>query len=191
MSVQDWQENTLPKIFPNVFRGNIGSILDVGCFVSNKTQYVDADVRVAVDHYLPYLEKSNETATSPILYIKYDVRKLLDIFLPKSFEIICCLDVIEHLTLEDGYDLIKSLESLSVGAVVLETPNSAIEQNIDITGMGNHEGQTHRSAWNIEMLELLGYTCSLRDYKMQDVVRHSSGEKCDPNIQIISAYKLL
>lgn len=191
MSKDDWQSNTLPVLFPKVFTGKVASILDAGCFVSNKTQYVNADLRVAVDHYEPYLLESKRTATAPILYINHDVRTLHDLFLPKSFEVVCCLDVLEHLTAIEGINLITILESLATKAVILETPNGEIKQDQDISGLGNHSGQTHRSVWYKHELEQMGYTCSLRDYQMQDVIRHSSGEKCDPNIQIIGAYKIL
>ena len=66
-------------------------------------------------------------------------------------------------------------------------------QNIDILGHGGHDPQTHRSAWEIEDLEKLGYTVLERDYTMSLIKRHTDYDvdQIDPHVKLLDAIKVL
>jgi hypothetical protein len=111
-------------------------------------------------------------------------------FLPRSRDLIVITDLVEHLEKEDSLKLIAMAERIAKVAVIIETPLGYIPQNIDILGFEGHEYQTHRCGWEKEEFEELGYTVLLRDYKMQDVKRHTEQE-VGTDIQLIDAIKYI
>ena len=59
-------------------------MLDVACGLSLKSKYIPAQIRVGVDIYDKYFD--NIESEVPYVVIKYDVRKLSDIFIPNSLD---------------------------------------------------------------------------------------------------------
>jgi len=174
---EDWQTNTIDKIFAREGlypKQRISSILDVACGLSLKSQYLQADIRVGVDIYRPYLEKID--ATVPYITVVHDVRKLDEVFIDKSFDIVLMLDIIEHLEKDESLALIKTAERLAKVAVIVETPEGYVPQNIDIWGHGGDEWQTHRCGWEKAELEGMGFKVLRRPYTMQNIRRHTELE---------------
>lgn len=194
MSKEDWVENTLPKIFSRADlwpwkEGEIISVLDVACGLSLKSKYIPAQIRVGVDIHEPYFKHIESDV--PYVVIKHDVRKLRDIFVPKSFDLVIGCDIIEHLEKEEGYTLLEQCEEIARKAVISENPRGFIPQDIDILGYGGDHWQTHRSAWEPEEFEKLGYKVVVRDYMMSDKKRHTTITDIDPHVQMIDAIKFL
>lgn len=192
MSKSDWEKNTIVKIFSDhdmwpFKEGKIASILDVACGLSLKSKFIPAQIRVGVDIYEKYFDHIE--TNMPYVVVKYDVRKLRDIFVPKSFDLVIALDIIEHLEKEESLSMIRQCEEIARRAVVLETPGGYIPQNIDILGHGGHEFQTHRCGWEPEELEKLGYQVIIRDYEMSNARRHTEID-IDPKIKMLDAIKL-
>jgi hypothetical protein len=80
---------------------------------------------------------------------------LLSTFLKeKMFDLITCFDVIEHLKKEDGYQLIKDLESLCCGELIFFTPLGEIG-----IGQSPIKYHVHLSGWTPEDFIKLGYKC--------------------------------
>lgn len=193
MPKKDWEDNTIEKIFKrtNLWpfqEGEIVSILDVACGLSFKSKFMDAQIRVGVDIYEEYFKHIESEV--PYVVIKHDVRKLEEIFVPKSFDIVIALDIIEHLEKEEALAMIAYCEQIAKKAVILETPKGYVPQNMDIQGHGGHEWQTHRCGWEVEELEGMGYNVVVRDYTMQNVKRHTELE-VEPEIQLIDAIKFV
>ena len=193
MPKQDWADNTLPKVFSRAglwpFKdGEIISILDVACGLSLKSKYIPAQIRVGVDIYDKYFEHIESEV--PYVVMKYDVRKLNEVFVPKSFDLVIALDVIEHLEKQESLDMIKECEKIARKAVILETPEGYVPQNLDILGHGGHEWQTHRCGWEKEELEKLGYKAFTREYQMSNAKRHTDID-VDPSIKLLDAIKFL
>src|SRR3989344_4710382 len=193
MPKNDWMQNTIVKIFSDhqlwpFKEGEIVSILDVACGLSLKSKFIPAQIRVGVDIFEKYF--SHIEAEVSYVVIKQDVRKLRDIFVSKSFDLVIALDIIEHLEKAESLSLMKQCEEIARKAVVLETPKGYIPQNLDIWGHGGHEFQTHRCGWEPKELEDLGYQVVVRDYQMSNTRRHSDLE-VDPNIQMIDAIKFV
>ncbi len=192
MSKQDWQENTLDKIFGREGlwpwkEKEIISILDVACGLSLKSKFLPAQIRVGVDIYEPYF-KSIESET-PFVLVKYDVRKISEIFPDKSFDLVIALDIVEHLEKEESLKMIEQCEKIARKGVIIETPKGYVPQNLDILGHGGHEWQTHRSGWEPEEFQKMDYKVVLRDYKMSDVKRHTDID-VEPDITLIDAIKI-
>lgn len=174
MSKEDWAKNNLVEIFKDEWPEGVVSVLDVACGVSLKSKYIPAQIRVGVDIYPEYFKHIESDV--PYVVVKGDVRKLNEMFMPKSFDVVIATDIIEHLHFDEAISMIKQCEEIARKAVILETPMGFVHQNLDITGHGGHEWQTHRSAWSIRDLKILGYKVKIRDYKMQDVKRHTELE---------------
>src|SRR4051812_3432297 len=124
MPIPDWKNNTFFNI------GKVGSILDVACGLSLKSKYLQADFRVGVDIYEEYFNHID--ADVPYTVIKYDVRQLEEIFVPKSFDVVIALDIIEHLETHEAIEMIRQCEKIARKAVILETPLGYVPQNLDI-----------------------------------------------------------
>ena len=105
---------------------------------------------VGVDLFDPFLRESKERRIHSN-YIKADVR-----YLPlkeKSFDAAFALDLLEHLSKDEGSDLMKRMEELARKKVVIFTPNGYLPQT---TEDGNPL-QKHKSGWVCEELERRGF----------------------------------
>lgn len=176
MSREEWAKNPIHKILKRAKlwtfgKNEIQSVLDVACGLSLKSKFLKPKLIVGVDIYEPYLKAIK--ADIPYAVIKYDVRKIDKLFLENSFDIVYALDVIEHLKEKDSIKLLNDCKKIARRAVVIETPEGYIPQNLDIQGFEGHKYQTHRSGWSVEKLEGLGFKCIRRPYKMSDVRRHT------------------
>jgi hypothetical protein len=193
MSKEDWKENTIQKVFTraNLWPwkdGEIVSVLDVACGLSLKSKYIPAQVRVGVDIYEPYF--AHIETDVPYAVVKYDIRKLRDIFIPKSFDLVIALDIIEHVTKDEGLELMRQCEEIARKGVIFETPSGYVPQNLDIQGHGGHEWQTHRSGWERKEFEERGYQVVERPYTMQDVQRHTE-LKVGTEVTLLEAIKFV
>lgn len=189
MPREDWEKNTLENIFrPRGLwpYGHITSVLDVGCGLSMKTQYIQADIRVGLDAYRPYLEKID--AKVPYVCIQADAMQIDSLFLEKSFDIVTLLDIVEHLEKPDALQLIEKAGKIARRAVVVETPLGFLPQNMDILGLGGDHFQTHRCGFEAGELEAMGFATVIRDYTLSKVQRHTS-EIPPASIQMIDAIK--
>lgn len=193
MPKEDWKVNTVESIFTNAGHwpwkpGEIISVLDVACGLSFKSKYIDAQIRVGVDIFEEYF--NHIEADVPYVLVKYDVRKLREIFPAKSFDLVIGLDIIEHLEKDESLDMIKQCEEIARKGVIFETPKGFIPQNIDILGYGGDEFQTHRCGWEVEELEQMGYKVVVRPYTMSNAKRHTELEVA-PNVELIDAIKII
>lgn len=174
MPREDWEKNTVQRIFESEGlypKKKISTVLDVACGLSLKSQYIDADIRVGVDIYKPYLERIE--ANVPFATVLHDVRKLDEIFVPRSFDLVLMLDIIEHLEKHESLALLETAARIARVAVIIETPEGYIPQNIDIWGHGGDEWQTHRCGWEKAELEAMGYQIIRRPYTMSNTRRHT------------------
>lgn len=176
MPKEDWIKNPIHTILQraNLWpfgEKEINTVLDVACGLSLKSKFSGASIIVGVDIHEPYLKAID--CSIPYVVIKYDVRNIKDIFLDESFDVVYAIDILEHLEENDSKELLNQCKRIARKAVVIETPNGYIPQNIDIQGFNAHEFQTHRCFWNVDKLEVEGFSCVVRDYKMQDIKRHT------------------
>ncbi len=193
MPREDWAANAADKILRPEGLWPWGpfelkSVLDVGCGLSLKSQFLDVPIRVGVDVYPEYLRRI-ETVV-PFVPVICDVRHMGNVFPDKSFDLVLALDIIEHVEKEESRHLIASCERLARKAVVLATPKGFVQQNIDIWGHGGDHWQTHRCGWEPDELAALGYTCVLRPYRMQDTKRHTE-QAVAPDVEMIHAIKFM
>lgn len=125
-------------------------VLDLGCGYKSKIQYCNVPLSVGVELFEPYLQESKRRGIHN-QYIKGDIRKVE--FKSKSFDAILCLEVLEHLTKEEGYELIGKMERWAKRKIILTTPNGYVPQK----SIDNNSLQEHKSAWSAKELEKLGF----------------------------------
>jgi len=156
---KEMREN-LEKIYKKIFPGereylkkelsDCDSVLDLGCGDNSLIQYYNIPFSVGVEIFEPYLQKSKKRSIHN-QYIKLDIRKIE--FKPKSFNVVLCGEVLEHLTKEDGYRLIKKMKKWAKNKIVITTPNGYLWQD----GYDGNLLQEHRSGWSVKELEKLGF----------------------------------
>jgi SAM-dependent methyltransferase len=189
MPRDDWETNTIENIFrPRGLypEGRISTVLDVGCGLSLKSQFIEADFRVGLDMHRPYLEKID--ARVPYVCICADATRIEHLFLPHSFDLVLLLDIVEHLDKPQALDLIRQAERVARRAVVIETPKGFLPQNIDILGLGGDHFQTHRCGFETDELAALGFDVVVRPYALSKVRRHTTEASPDA-IEMIDAIK--
>jgi len=126
------------------------SVLDLGCGFNSPVQYCDVPFKVGVEPFDPYLQISKEKKIHD-QYISEDIRTVS--FKPKSFDATMMVDVIEHLTKEDGYALLKKMEGWSKKKIIIVTPNGYVYQD----GYDNNELQSHKSGWTTQDFKDAGF----------------------------------
>jgi O-antigen/teichoic acid export membrane protein len=126
------------------------SILDIACGKNSPLRYLNLAYTVGIDLYKPYLKESKEKMIHSD-YIICDIRKIE--FKPKSFEAVIAWDVLEHLKKEEGFELLKKMDSWAIKKILIYTPNGYIKQS----EYDDNPLQEHVSGWTKEELEYMGY----------------------------------
>jgi hypothetical protein len=113
----------------------------------------DAHIRVGLESWEPYI-------TDPSFHVPGVTRLHCNVMdfeeVLREVPLECCIifDFLEHLSKEDALILwAKAKKSFS--KILLMIPEGVHNQESDVTGMGNHEGQTHRSTWYLEDVKSL------------------------------------
>ena len=132
------------------------SLLDVGCgggvIGALCRIYRDTDRLIGIDAYAPVLELCRRHAF-------YDECMQLDVgngalpFADSSFDVVTCVEVIEHLEKAQGLALLDELERIG-RRVIVTTPNGFLEQG----ELAANPLQRHRSGWTVREFATRGYT---------------------------------
>lgn len=126
------------------------SVLDLGCGRSSPLRHCSVPYSVGVELFEPYLKESREMKIHNE-YILADIRKVE--FMPKSFDCVLALDVLEHLTKKEGIELIKKMENVAKKKIIIFTPNGFLRQD-------EHDEdklQIHKSGWTVDEFKKRGY----------------------------------
>jgi len=142
------------KILEKECVDNCKSLLDIGCGghssihrFSKKIEYT-----VGIDIFEPAIQESKKLN----IHNEYKVMECKDIekeFRKNSFDCVCAIDVIEHLSKEDGWKLIDSMEKIAKKKVIISTPNGFLPQGIYY----NNPFQIHLSGWDLWEMRNKGY----------------------------------
>lgn len=123
---------------------DMASVLDIGCGARSplhkiaKTFYA-----VGVDIFQESITRSKKLHIHDA-YIRSDVTKIQQKFRRKSFDAVIALDLIEHLTKNEGEKLLDAMEAIARKKVIVMTPNGFYTQE-------PYEGNTyqiHKSGWS-------------------------------------------
>ncbi len=126
------------------------TILDLGCGYNSPLGCCQVSFSLGVELFEPYLKESQKKGLHN-QYLKADVRTVD--FKPKSFETVLALELLEHLNKEEGYRLIKKMESWAEKKIIITTPNGYLKQD----SYDQNLLQRHKSGWDVKELENLGF----------------------------------
>lgn len=132
---------------------NIDSVLDLGCGRWSPLEKIKKNFfAVGVDINKDCIKKSKKKKTHD-QYQVADVRKVDQLFKPKSFDAVIALDLIEHLKKKEGLKLLKKMEAVAKKKVIILTPNGFTEQDL----AENNPYQIHQSGWQVKDFQKRGY----------------------------------
>lgn len=155
-SLKNLISNVYPTILPpwtNYLRRELQdckTILDLGCGRNSPIQHIPHVSSVGVELFKPYLEE-NKSRGLHSEYILADVRQIE--FKQNSFDAVLALELVEHLTKEEGVKLIEKMEKWASKKVIISTPNRFLPQD----EYDNNPLQIHKSGWSVEEFQKLGF----------------------------------
>jgi SAM-dependent methyltransferase len=129
------------------------SILDVGCGTGEPMKFVSTQKHcftVGIDIFEPYLKECKRQRIHGD-YVLCDVCNLP--FKDNSFDIVLCLEVLEHIEREQGEKLLKEMERIAKRQVVLSTPVGKYKQE----AYDENPHQEHKYIWSPKEMKALGY----------------------------------
>jgi len=126
------------------------SVLDIGCGHDSPIQHVSIKKTTGVDFFDDYI-KSSEEKKIHSEYIKADITAVD--FEPKSYEVVLCSEVIEHLKKDVGLKLLEKMEKWAAKKVIITTPNGFLPQ----PQYDENKFQEHQSGWSVEDFRKRGY----------------------------------
>jgi hypothetical protein len=134
--------------------GSCDSLLDIGCGAHSPIRDFSHRLRytVGVDTFAGSIDVSRAAGIHNEYY-KMDALEIGGRFAAGSFDAVIALDLIEHLPMQDGYQLIAAMERVARKKVVIITPNGFQPQR-PIEG---NPFQAHVSGWSYDEMRCLGY----------------------------------
>jgi len=128
------------------------TVLDVGCGKSMNMRWLGVKNSTGIDGYEPDLEEARRCGTHDQLVLG-NVCKLDEYFKPDQFDAVVALDVIEHLTKEDGLRMMQAMEKIARRKIIIFTPNGFLPQR----HLEKSDLQEHISGWEIAEMQQHGY----------------------------------
>lgn len=127
-------------------------VLDVGCGQSMDLRWFGLEKTTGIEAYRPSYELAVSKKTHGELVFG-DVRELDKYFKPGQFEACISVDVIEHVTKEEGLKMMRDMEQIARERIVIITPNGWMNQEHTEEG----DLQKHYSAWDAKEMQSYGY----------------------------------
>ena len=127
--------------------------LEIGTGEGGMLARVNIPSKVGVDNYEPSLFAGMGNHPG-IIVMKYDIQKLRDIFLAKSFDVVFGFDILEHFDSATVPKLIEMCELLAKKMVVFWMP---IEKTPAANPLPENPGQEHKSLLRISDFDARGY----------------------------------
>jgi hypothetical protein len=147
-----------PRVYTALLRrlaAGSDSVLDVGTGLMGSLAFFPCRVKLGMDGYRPYLENRLREDAVPI---NADARRLGELFLPRSIDLVTLIDVIEHFDDDAAREVLRHAELIARRRVVVAAPRGVFPQEgHDAFGLGGEEYQRHRSSWDVEDFTSLGY----------------------------------
>jgi len=127
------------------------SVLDLGCGPLSPVRRLRGRIKsVGVEAFEPYVEAARLNSTHDQVICS----KILDIdFDAGSFDAVILIDVIEHLSEEDGYRILEAAQTIAKKKVIVNSPNGFIAQS----SLDDNPLQAHLSGWSFDLMKSLGF----------------------------------
>lgn len=140
----------------NELLSDSNTLLDVGCGIGETLGKLCCPVKIGIDAHRPYLQ--NVKSGEKFIKINFNAERLSELFLPKSLDSVTLIDVIEHFEKVVAWDVLRQAEEIAAKRVIVFTPRGFFQQlDVDHYGLGGESFQRHRSGWEVEDFDRLGY----------------------------------
>ena len=154
---------SLKRLYRKIFPGYIielekaisdcKTLLDLGCGSSSPIKsFSKKFYSIGIDAFKQNIYKSEREN----IHDKYYTMNVLDIykkFKNNSFDCVIALDLIEHLTKEEGFKLINIMERIAKKKIIIFTSNGFLPQK----EYENNPLQEHKCGWTVEEMKNMGY----------------------------------
>ena len=137
------------------------TILDLGCGKGDPMLFINRRKTfqtVGVDIFTDYLKMCHKKHSHDE-FVQSDIRELS--FPKKSFDIALALRVLEHLTKDEGSQLLQDLETIARSQVIIITPIEQFKQST----YDHNIFQEHKYIWSPVELKSRGYKVYLNGIK--------------------------
>lgn len=128
-------------------------VLDIGCGIRPQSYFVPLVHICCEPHgeYIDYLKKNNQNHN--LILIKQTVQEFLYNLPDRSIDSIFMLDFIEHVTKEDGLQIINECNRVARNQIIIFTPLGFLpqiynENELDGWGLHGTHWQEHKSGWD-------------------------------------------
>lgn len=153
------------------------TVLDVGCGIGRwgyliKQSYPNIKV-TGIDIYKSYVDQA--IASGAYEEVINDSFMNID-FKPKSFDTVIAVEVLEHVSKEEGTKLLKTIESVAKRKVILTTPSGYYELDTEL------ENECHKSGWTKPELERLGYVVFPYPFRWDGTIINKEGKPVDISV---------
>jgi SAM-dependent methyltransferase len=164
----------VPLTYIDIIRRNLWKsanlILDVGCGRGLPMKVMNRQKKfysVGVDLFMPYLKEAKKERIHDE-YVLCDVCCLP--FREKSFDVALCLEVIDHLSKNDGRKLLKELEQVASAQIIM---SAHVGFHPLVEGIDDNPLQVHKSGWMPKEFKSLGF--KVRGQGFRYVYRSAAG----------------
>ena len=127
------------------------TVLDLGCGIMTAIDGLKYKSYLGVDVWMPYLEHIKHKQN----VLQMDVTENLEQFLDDSYDVVLCLDLLEHLELKQADYVLSHLNRICRKKSIIFTP-SKFDTNIEATknawDLGECSFQTHKCLIPRELL---------------------------------------
>lgn len=130
------------------------TILDLGCGTGTPMLFLNRDNRfhtTGVDGWEPSIEVCRRERSHDTLQCQ-DLRNLH--FASRSFDLVLCLQTLEHLDRFDGQKLLQDMRCVARKQVIVTTDVGDFTQGVSADG---NSYQVHRHIWKVAELEGFGF----------------------------------
>jgi hypothetical protein len=143
---------TLRRMMERDALAGCDSVLDVGSGASMDLRWFGVKHCVGIEAYQPDYEKALQNGSHDEMVLG-TVCELDKHFKPNQFDACLSVDVIEHVTKEDGLKMMRDMEAIARRKIVIITPNGWLEQHHTEEG----DLQVHLSGWEASEMKGYGY----------------------------------
>jgi SAM-dependent methyltransferase len=151
--------STFPHLLAGTFLAELAesaagctSALDLGCGGGSPVRHLGIPCLAGMDGHPPALDDAKHAGTHQEYFLG-DVREIGTLFAAGRFDACFAVDLIEHLTKEDGLRLLRDMERVASKRVIIFTPNGFLPQR-----GAEDDLQEHLSGWEPEEMQALGYS---------------------------------
>ena len=149
--------NWLGRLIQEELDPDRDTVLDIGCGIMQASDDMKCRIIVGCDFFPKYLNHIKNLHPT----VKISASEL-DRFMDESYDVVICLDVVEHLEKDLALRVISELKRIARKKAIIYTPSEFKDNKLavdDAWGLGYNEAQEHKCLITSHELRGMGYKC--------------------------------